>query len=437
MPTSQGRPFIGSIDFMDLFKPAADWNMAASHFQVFKLYGEWVAYHAADEELKQLISSIQQRRLALAVEAGPITPEDDCGQGVEGFAGIEEGIRIADRIHQVGGRIDLIAMDEPYFYGHFYDGSNACQWTDEKIALNIDRFIQEMRKIFPDVLIGDTEPLAGPAGAPQYQAWLVSFRAVTGYDLDFLHMDIDWSRPDWPAEIQAIERFGAEHSIPVGIIYTGNSQDASDQSWISIAGERIKRYEIEQSGKPAHVLFQSWNDKPDRVLPESDRYTFTGLIREYFENKSMLGFSTKGRGSNLAYKKSVRFSQTLPGYTGVMAVDGDPGTLWNSGADAPQWIELDLGEAFNIQEIRLIVSQYPRGMTVHSILARGAANQDEYVTLHVFSGITDDGTVLSVSPESPWQEVRYIRIESIQSPSWIAWREIEIIDAGDLDPTQN
>jgi len=138
MPTSAGRTFTGSEDFMALFKPDAPWNEAASHIQVFKLYGEWVAYHASDAELRLVVQDLQQRHLALAVEAGPLTANASCGQGVESFAGIEEGWRIAQRIKQAGGTLHLIALDEPYFFGHFYDGPQACRFEDERRQRDLD-----------------------------------------------------------------------------------------------------------------------------------------------------------------------------------------------------------------------------------------------------------------------------------------------------------
>ena len=431
LPTSDGRPFIGSEDFMALFKPEAPWKESASRIQVFKLYGEWVAYQASDAELRQVVQDLQQRRLALAVEAGPLNATSSCGEGVEGFAGIEEGLRIAQRIKQAGGTLHMIAMDEPYFFGHFYDGPNACRWTDQTIAQGIGKFIQAMRSVFPDVRIGDTEPLAGGAGAAQYQAWIVAFQAVNGYNLDFLHLDVDWNRSDWPQAVKSIEEFGKVRGVPVGLIYTGNWLDANDEAWLSIAGERVKQYELDNAGKLEHVLFQSWHDKPDQALPESEPYTFSGFIRNYFQDKSSLGQRLTGAGANLAYHKAVRFSTALPGNGGELAVDGNPGTWWSAGADAPQWIEVDLGAVYNIKSIRLVISQFPSGLTVHTVRGKGESAQDSYVVLYTFEGITDDSQALAYTPTQPWQGIRYLRIETLDSPSWVAWREIEIIDAGD------
>jgi hypothetical protein len=430
MPTSEGRPFIGSEDFMALFKPEAPWKEGASHIQVIKLYGEWVAYHASDAELRQVVQDLQVRRMALAVEAGPLNASSSCGEGVESFAGIEEGLRIAQRIKQAGGTLHLIALDEPYFFGHFYDGPHTCRWTDQYIAQQVAKYIQAMRSVFPEVRVGDTEPLAGGAGSAQYQAWIVAFQAVNGYNLDFLHLDIDWNKADWPEEVKAIEEFGKVRGVEVGLIYTGNWSDSSDEAWLSIAGERVKQYELVHAGKLEHVLFQSWHDKPDRVVPESEPYTFAGFIHNYFQDKSGLGLRLTGAGANLAYHKKVRFSTALPGNGGELAVDGNPGTWWSAGATAPQWIEVDLGAVYNIQSIRLVTSQSPSGLTVHTLRGKGDGVQDSYTILHTFEGITEDEQALVYTPAHPWQGVRYLRIETLDSPSWVAWSEIEIIDAG-------
>lgn len=427
MPSGAGRPFTGSDDFMALFEEGAAWETVAGEIQVFKLYGEWVAYHASEAQLQQAVAGIRQRGLLLAVEAGPLDPSSACGEGIEGFAGTEEGLLIARRIKAAGGKLDLIALDEPYFYAHYYDGPNACRWPAAEVVDRVDAYIRLMQAEFPGVLIGDTEPVTGAASGPEYQLWLDTFRLVAGYDLDFLHLDIDWARPGWSQEVAGVEAYGREIGVPVGLIYTGNAFDASDEAWLSIAGERVKRHELETGGAPEHVLFQSWNDKPDYVLPESDPYTFTGFIHAYFEDRSGLGFRTEGRGANLAFQASTRVSRIWSGYGGEFAVDGDPGTVWNSGEGPTQWIEIDLGADSTIQAIRLTVSQYPQGLTRHQVYFRGESG--EAALIHEFSGETGDGELLDLQLESALEGVRYVRIVTLASPSWVGWREIEVISS--------
>ncbi len=430
MPTGPGREFTGSDDFLSLFESGAPWTAAAAHVNVFKLYGEWVAYHATAAELRTAIEGIRRLGLALAVEAGPLDPPPECGQGIEGFAGTDEGRLIARRVLEASGRIDLIALDEPYFFASIYDGANACGWDADQVAQQVGEYIQVMRGYFPELVVGDTEPLAERSTAASYTRWLEAFRRVNGYDLAFLHVDVDWGRPSWPAEVKAIEDFGRTFGVPVGIIYTGNFQDESDEAWLGIAGERVLRYEDQTGGHPEHVLFQSWNDKPDRAMPDDEPYTFTGFVRSYFDDRSALGIRRTGAGANLAFQKTARASSVFQGQSGAFAVDGDPGTAWNSGGDPLQWIQIDLGEAAEIAEIRLTVSQSPEGPTIHVLYGSEGISPERFVELHIFSGATADSDVLVFHPDEPIRGVRLLRIETTTSPSWVGWREIQVIGAG-------
>lgn len=286
-----------------------------------------------------------------------------------------------------------------------------------------------MKAEFPGVIIGDTEPLAGNADEEAYKAWLDIFYQVNGYQLSFLHVDVDWSRLEWQQELKAIEEYGREIGVPVGIIYNGNTIDKTDKDWLEAAGERVKKYELETGGQPAHVLFQSWNDKPDYVLPEDGEVTFTQFINAYFEDKASLGFLREGAGANLALEKSVQGSRQIPDNPAWMAVDGDPGTWWSAGDGPPNWIEIDLGAVYAIKEFRLLPSQYPAGRTVHKLSVKGPGTGDEFTLLMTFDGETVDGEPLVFAPDTPLDGIRFIRVETLTSPSWISWREIEVIAA--------
>jgi len=426
LPVVTGRLFTGSDDFMQLFTEDAPWPQSAENLQVFKLYGEWVFNHQGDEILKSVVADLNRRGLAIAVETGPLDP-DGCGEGIEGFATVEASLRMARAIQSAGGTLHLIALDEPYFFGHFYDGPNACHWSAEKIAAEVDEFIREVRKIFPDVIVGDTEPLAGPAGSQEYNDWLDTYFEVNGYHLAFIHMDIDWSRPTWAEEVKAISEHGQSIGVPVGIIYNGNAADKTDEDFLSATGERVKKLELVTGVQPDHVVFQSWSDKPDRVLPETEPFTFTGFIQTYFTDKNSLGYRREGKGANVALGKPVRVSNQTGDLSGTLAVDGDFGTLWNSGGGPTQWIEIDLGEAFDISEIRLTVSQYPSGKTTHQIKGKGPQAGDPDILLHTLDGNTQDGDELLYQLDDSIGSIRYLRVETTTSPSWVAWREIEVI----------
>lgn len=106
------------------------------------------------------------------------------------------------------------------------------------------------------------------------------------------------------------------------------------------------------------------------------------------------------------------------------AVDGNADTIWNSGGDPEQWIMIDLGDTISLSAIRLTVSQYPEGDTVHQIWV--GTDPDSLTLLHEFSGFTNDGDLLEFVPVIPPTNIQFIKIITTQSPSWVAWREIEV-----------
>ena len=426
MTTGPGRPFTGSDDFMQLFQPGAAWDEAASRIGVFKLYGEWVAYNATDDELRTALAAIRARGMAVAVEMGPLDAPADCGQGVESFAGIAEGQRISQRIRDAGGVLQVIAMDEPYFFAHLYDGPNACHWPVGKVADGVATFVRAMRAEWPDLIVGDTEPMPDPVSAAGLAEWLDAYRAATGEAATFLHLDMDWSRAGWPELGAAVREAGATRSVPVGMIYNGGAA-TTDAQWVASAGRRVLADEQAGGGPPDHILFQSWNDKPDRVLPESDPLTFTGFIDSYFDDHAALG-QVPGGPVNLALDAHMTASSSIAGSEPGKAVDGDPDTIWSAGAGPPSWIEIDLGTSQQIASIRLTVSQYPDGATRHRVscaASPGGARQ----TLSTQTGSTRDLDVLDVALDPP-VSCRTLRIETLASPSWVAWREIEVFGAG-------
>jgi hypothetical protein len=130
-------------------------------------------------------------------------------------------------------------------------------------------------------------------------------------------------------------------------------------------------------------------------------------------------------GRNLALDKPVSVSAALPDQTPQMAVDGDPNTQWSAGAFPTQWIEIDLGAPYSIGEIRLTVGQWPAGETIHQLWV--GTTQDAMQMIYAFSGQEYDFDVLNFIPASPLPNIRYVRIDTTESPSWVSWREIEVL----------
>jgi hypothetical protein len=126
---------------------------------------------------------------------------------------------------------------------------------------------------------------------------------------------------------------------------------------------------------------------------------------------------------NLAFERPVTASAWLTGEPPENVVDGGE-TIWGAGADAPQWIEVDLGEPKTISSIRLWVAQDPSGETIHVIYARDTTGA--LLEVARFQGVTISGQWLTHEWERALEGVTAIRVMTLMSPSWVAWSEIEV-----------
>jgi hypothetical protein len=283
-------------------------------------------------------------------------------------------------------------------------------------------FTAAMRAEWPQIVVGDTEPMPFGVAPEGLASWLDAYRAAAGEPLAFLHLDMDWSRTDWPQLGVAVEAAAAQRGVPVGIIYNGGAA-TSDATWLAIAGQRVLAYEDDAGAHPDHVLFQSWMDKPDRVLPEGEPTSFSAFVNRYFDDRASLG-ELVGGTDNLALGRPAVASTSFEDATADRAFDGDADTIWNAGAGPLAGIEVDLGAAQPVTEIRLMVSQSPEGETHHRVSCLEAAGGSTTVLADLV-GSTTDGEVLIVSVAGT--SCRVIRVETLASPSWVAWREIEVV----------
>jgi hypothetical protein len=129
--------------------------------------------------------------------------------------------------------------------------------------------------------------------------------------------------------------------------------------------------------------------------------------------------------ANLAQGKAVRVSRALGEEPGAYAVDESLNTQWGSGADAPQWIQVELPAGVLLGRIRLLVAQYPAGDTLHRVYAYYADGRREVVA--EFSGPTSDNDWLEAEFDPSLEGVTAIRIETLSSPSWVSWKQIEVL----------
>ena len=164
---------------------------------VFKMYGGIVSL-LSDDVMTDFFRLLQEHHVALAMEMPPLSKNNwaNCGSTSEGFttrAQIEGWMR---KIRKNGGELAYLAMDEPLYYGHIFDGGprhgRACRVPIPELARDAAGNLGAVREIFPAVRIGDIEPVSfygtGPSPSrEELTEWFEAFRAAWGAPLAFFH----------------------------------------------------------------------------------------------------------------------------------------------------------------------------------------------------------------------------------------------------------
>jgi hypothetical protein len=274
-------------DYMELFQPGSPWPAAASKLGVFKISAQ-MALRGTDAQLRAIIEGLKARRIKLAIEMGLIggPGPDGCGLSLEGYvspAGPETAVK---RIKALGGDVDFIAMDEPVWFGHVVRDvrgvRRGCQFSLDELADRIAPQIAALHRVFPDIQIGDIEPLSTSPSAisqdPRYLEDVMAFADLlqrkTDARLAFLHADVSWKWP-WAPRLQEMARQARARGIRFGVICDGDADAGGDEAWVRQAVQRCQAAASDRSIRPDELIVQSWEPLPTRMLPETAPGTLT------------------------------------------------------------------------------------------------------------------------------------------------------------------
>jgi hypothetical protein len=245
--------------------------------------------------------------------------------GKEAF-GREAAVKaVFQKIKDAGGVIDIIRMDEPFFYG-----TVSCHDTAPNVAADVKQSIDTIVKpYFPQVRIGDVEPIYGRPDEPQIIAqWSDDFRAAVGTPLAFFHADAAWSSGATIDSMRRIDPVVHKRGIPFGIIYNGGDE-TTDIAWTDSA---IQHFTELESGLGVHVdqpVFQSWVASPTNMLPEHSRGTLTNVAFQYVLPATTLLASRSAGGPVMLHLADSRTHAPIAG-AAVTADVVDATNAWHS-----------------------------------------------------------------------------------------------------------
>jgi len=292
-----GPPPYGSADYLQLFQSDAQWPEVSAHASVFGMYAGWVVM-AGSTGFAQIISFLNAHHMSIELEAPSLQATATCGSGVEGYAAYngpslhDFTLTYLQKLKAAGADLRYIKVDEPFYFGSVVPDPRSCHWTVAQVAQAVGQYAQLVRTVYPNVQIGDVEPIS-PGFYPTdpltaLSAWHDAYKTATGADFPFYVADIDFSNPAWPSLVKAIEGSTHLRGMQFGIIYIGDYGDVSDEEWASKAIARFETYQGSAGGNPDFVLFQSWLAHPLRCLPETDPTTFTGVVKTYVDSTAPL-----------------------------------------------------------------------------------------------------------------------------------------------------
>ena len=187
-------------------------------------------------------------------------------------------------------------------------------------------------------------------------------------------------------------------------------------------------------------LYWTWDrhrtssNNPDDPWGGSDQGVFIGkALSPLFKIASC---NSVIQETNVALQKNTNASRSEPDFPSDRVVDGLATiTPWISGGDAPQWIEVDLGEKYDLKAIELVVetgSPVPVFYT-HEVLVKGSSDED-FQKIHTFSGERNEAEVIMYAKENELiEDVRILRVNMTEAPGWVALHEIRAI----IPPNRN
>lgn len=283
------------LDFLDMFKSDDLWRVSLSKIRVFKLYGRYID-SSPPSQLEKVIAFLKQRKIVIALEIGSINgladPRPTCGGPglVEGYVTADAAFRITQKLKSVGADVQYFSLDEPLWYGHYYQGKvggqPGCKTPLEPLLHSMKIPLSIMLSAFPAAEIGQIEPtilaMQGD-GREKLLRWASLFKQEIGRPLDFIHLDVPWlhheAEKSLARMVDIAEELRRENLVKRrGVIVNGSGNAGSDLAWIDSARRNAMRVCKAFVRPPDEIIVQSWDPWPTRVLPESSPTALTSLI---------------------------------------------------------------------------------------------------------------------------------------------------------------
>lgn len=273
-------------EFIELSEALRNSTALLDNTNVFKLYGGIVSL-VSDDVLRGFFELLREHRVALGMEMPVLSKNNwnNCGSTTEGFTTRSQIDGWMRKIKKNGGELSRLAMDEPLFYGHVYDGDaqhrTACHVPIAELAKDAADNLRGVREIFPGVHIGDIEPVsfsdAGPSPSrADLSEWFAAFREAWGTPIEFFHYDFLSSARAVDGLGEYVKFVGGQ--VPnQGFILDAAPGIESDSEWFQSAMGRADMMMPFVRSIDADIIIQDWKPFPRKLYPASAPDSFLGF----------------------------------------------------------------------------------------------------------------------------------------------------------------
>ena len=249
-PAPTGEYFQTVLDNPQLFQTIGD-------IKVFKMY---LALDWPDATLRAFFAYCSANNIKLGAEAPALVANaGDKDAGVEGFASTGAMLAAMQRIKAMGGTLSYVAWDEPLFYGSTVTDT----YTMAEVASQVAASASAVRAIFPDVQIGDIEPVDIAMDSPAtLQAWFAAYAKASGTQFTSFLADTNTEPLNWQSNLANTIAVAHEDGIPVGEIIVANGAAPNNAAWAATAVANALEMLSDPSLRPNYLDVQSWQIYP-------------------------------------------------------------------------------------------------------------------------------------------------------------------------------
>lgn len=267
-------------DFPRLFEEPSQWPVGLSHINVMQFRAPYIARKPAESARYYNYLKIHHIGIAATMT---VVPSETCGEGVEGIMS-HKGIDFYPRaIRNAGVQLDYVVMDEPLYFGRDYSGKNACRFTIAEVAKGVAESEATIRSYHPSVKFILAEPeVALPGGAAELAEFLDALKSVAHEYPSSVRFDVQWRR-DWRNQLPPFVAMLKQRGIGYNVVYNAAGGIKDDGAWVANAKDNSQAFASTIRARPDHIMIQTWETNPSRIVPETDPTTMTGFLKWFVE----------------------------------------------------------------------------------------------------------------------------------------------------------